>query len=257
MVAERTVGVEFVTVAQRPELAEAAFAIPYREDAGAFMRGDLVAALVRRARLARRWPHLTVVAVDGGECLARGVCVPFAGSGDERERFPDGGWDQVAVWAAEDALDDRPTDTVCAIEVAVHPRWQGRGLSTVVLSAMRAMAGQLGHDELVVPVRPPRKADEPWTPIAEYAARRRADGLPADPWLRVHARLGATVVGFASCSSTVQAPLARWRSWTGLPFDDDRPVAVPGGLSPVLVSQVHDVGVYVEPNVWMTHPTTA
>ena len=251
-------GMELVTIARRPELAEAAFAIPYREATAAFMQGDPVAALVRRTRLARRWPHLTVVAVDGGECVARGVCVPFAADPADiagRVRFPDGGWDQVAIWAVEDAMDDRETDTVCAIEIAVHPARQRGGLSTEVLRAMRAVAGELGHDELVVPVRPPGKADEPWTSIGEYAARTRPDGLPADPWLRVHARLGGTVVGIAPCSSTVQAPLARWRAWTGLPFDTDDPVAVPGGMVPVLVSQLTDVGVYVEPNVWFSHPT--
>ena len=47
--------------------------------------------------------------------------------------------------------------------------------------------------------------------------------------------------------------LAEWRAWTGLPFDDDGPVLVEGALSPVLVSSAQDVGVYVEPNVWIEH----
>ncbi|HEY0641132.1 MAG TPA: hypothetical protein VGD67_26165 [Pseudonocardiaceae bacterium] len=247
---------ELVTLAERPDLAEAAFAIPY-PPGGEFMQGNEVAALVRRTRITRHWPESTVVLLDDGECVARGVCVPFAAAAPEgeRRRYPDGGWDQVAVWAAEDAMDGREPDTLCALEVAVHPDRLRGGLSAHVLRGMRSAAAALGYPELIVPVRPPRKADEPWTPMAEYAARLREDGLPADPWLRVHVRLGATVVGVAPCSGTVRAPLARWRAWTGLPFDTDGPVEVPGGLSPVLVSQAHDIAVYVEPNVWVRHDT--
>lgn len=83
--------------------------------------------------------------------------------------------------------------------------------------------------------------------------RSRSDGLPLDRWLRVHVRAGGQIVGIASCSATVQAPLSQWRRWTGLPFDQDGAVVIPGGLVPVLVSITHDIGVYVEPNVWVRH----
>ncbi len=52
---------------------------------------------------------------------------------------------------------------------------------------------------------------------------------------------------------TVQAPLDQWRRWTGLPFDTDGPVAVEGGLAPVLVSTSQNLAVYVEANVWVSH----
>jgi len=52
----------------------------------------------------------------------------------------------------------------------------------------------------------------------------------------------------------ITGSLAQWRSWTAEPFAVDGPTLVPGGLVPVLVSQAHDLGVYVEPNVWMRHP---
>jgi hypothetical protein len=66
-------------------------------------------------------------------------------------------------------------------------------------------------------------------------------------------RAGGQVVGIASCSATVQAPLSQWRRWTGLPFDQDGAVVIPGGLVPVLVSITHDIGVCVEPDVWVRH----
>jgi hypothetical protein len=51
----------------------------------------------------------------------------------------------------------------------------------------------------------------------------------------------------------IAGSLAQWREWTGLPFDTDGPVVVPGALTPVEVSVAHDRAVYIEPNVWIRH----
>lgn len=102
-------------------------------------------------------------------------------------------------------------------------------------------------------MRPTRKALEPRTPADEYARRVREDGLPQDPWLRAHARLGGRVVEVAPLSMTVPGTLAQWRDWTGLPFDTDGAVEVPGALAPVHVDLANDHAVYVEPNVWVHH----
>lgn len=246
------------SLVERPDLASAAFAIPYGPNGGDFMQGNLAGLLVRRRRLVTRWPqHITVLVDDDGTCVARGVTVPFSAVGDDRERFPDGGWDQVAVWAVEDELDARTPDTACALEIVVHPDHYGRQLSSLVLASMREHAASAGL-ALIAPLRPPDKAQEPGTSMADYVARTRPDGLPADRWLRVHVRAGGEVIGVANCSATAQASLPQWRAWTGLPFDEDGPVVVPGALVPVLVSITHDLAVYVEPNVWVNHsPTNA
>jgi hypothetical protein len=66
-------------------------------------------------------------------------------------------------------------------------------------------------------------------------------------------RASGEIIAVAPCSATVQAPLAQWHRWTGLPFDCDGELIVPGALAPVLVSTALDIGVYVEPNVWVLH----
>jgi GNAT superfamily N-acetyltransferase len=240
-----------VTLAQRPDLAEATYAIPYPPDSPEFMAGSLTSLLVRGRRVARRWPHLVVALLEDGRPVARGVMVAYRSEG--REPFPSRGWDEVAVWAAEDALDVVTPDTACALEIAVHPDHQARGHSRTVLEAMRAAVAAAGLGALVIPVRPPDKAAVPATPMRDYAAGTRADGLPTDRWLRTHVRAGGRIEAVAPCSATVQAPLEDWRRWTGLPFDRDGAVVIPGALAPVFVSAAQDVAVYVEPNVWVSH----
>ena len=120
---------------------------------------------------------------------------------------------------------------------------------------MRSAAGRAGFADLVAPVRPSRKAEHPEVPMAEYVKWLRDDGLPYDPWLRVHVRAGGRIVRVCPASMVIPGSLAQWREWTGLPFDRSGPVVVPGALCPVQVSVEHDSAVYVEPNVWIRHPT--
>ncbi len=59
---------------------------------------------------------------------------------------------------------------------------------------MREIAGRHGLTDLIAPVRPNWKERYPLTPIEQYAAWRRFDGFLFDPWMRVHERVGATVL---------------------------------------------------------------
>ncbi|QJS11523.1 N-acetyltransferase [Streptomyces argyrophyllae] len=219
-----------------------------------FVTHDLVGN-AHYGRIPTELPEYTLFAEDAdGQVVAHAYSVPFALGLDGRHTLPARGWDQVLVWAFADLRHGTRPDTVSAIAVTIAPHAQGRGLSSVMLSAMRDNARARGFREVVAPVRPNAKHREPRTPIAEYAHRVRADGLPADPWLRVHARAGATIDSIAPASMTVTGSLEEWRRWTGLPFDTAGDVEVPGALVPVRCEPEHGYAVYTEPNVWMRHP---
>ena len=199
------------------------------------------------------YPELTVFATEGDTIVAHGQATAFRLDLDGRRELPDTGWDQVLMWASSDLRKGVEPDVASALEVSVHPDRQGSGLSTLMLAAMRDAARARGFDTLLAPVRPSGKHREPATPMSEYAQRTRADGLPADPWLRIHVRAGGVIEKVAPASMVVGSSLARWREWTGLPFDEDGPVEVPDALAPVHCATAHDHAVYVEPNVWVRH----
>jgi GNAT superfamily N-acetyltransferase len=127
--------------------------------------------------------------------VARSFAVPFLFAGESgRDRLPDDGWDGVIRWGWLDrAMGRRPTH-VSALEIAIAPERRGEGLAAVMLSAMRANVARLGFSDLFAPVRPSGKTREPNTPMAEYVGRTRLDGLPVDPWLRVHVRAGGRIL---------------------------------------------------------------
>ncbi|RCV50999.1 N-acetyltransferase [Marinitenerispora sediminis] len=221
-----------------------------------FMGGDPVVQTFREHM--EVFSKYLLVAFDPDEpdrLVARATSIPFrlARGGDAPEALPDAGWDQVVRWAAADLRAGVEPDTVSALEIAVAPDYLGRGMSPHMVRALRENTRRLGFDTLVAPVRPNGKHLHPRVPMSEYAYWTRDDGLPHDPWMRVHARLGATVEGVCPLSMTVPGTLDQWRTWTGLPFDRSGPVEVPGALVPVDVTIEHDHAVYVEPNVWMRH----
>ncbi len=186
--------------------------------------------------------------------VGRALAVPFAWRGvPGREALPDTGWDGVLRWAAEDRALGRTPDALSALEITLLPSHRGAGGSAVVLDAMRRCAAERGLQHMVAPVRPTGKAAEPLTPMRDYAYRAREDGLPADPWLRVHVRAGGRIEKVAPLSQTIPGTLAQWRDWTGLPFDVTGPVLAPGALAPVHCSVEHDHAVLVEANIWVRH----
>ncbi|HWD77681.1 MAG TPA: GNAT family N-acetyltransferase [Kribbella sp.] len=236
---------EIATVDDRPDLAHAAVDVG---DWPAFMRNNRVSEAYFQQAVST-FPATCLIATSSGRPVGDAHAVQLRRG--NRPDFPSGGWEQSVVWAFNDARHGVQPDTACALNISVARDFQGEGVAALLLNALREAAAAVGLSVLDAPVRPTRKHLEPATPMSEYAARTRADGLPYDPWLRTHVRAGGRIVGVAHTSWVIAGSLAEWRSWTGLPFDSCGPVEVPGALVPVEVSA--DRAVYVEPNVWVQH----
>jgi hypothetical protein len=219
------------------------------------MRKDPVGS-VYYADATTAYPEFVLVAVDRNHpdrLVAKGYCVPFTWPENPAESLPEAGWDEVILTSSMDRLAGRKGNLVSALEISIRRDLRGAGLSGVMLNAMRGNAASLGFADLVAPVRPNAKHRYPQVSIQEYANQRGDDGLPLDPWLRVHVRAGGQIVTTSNRAMTIGGTLADWRDWTGLPFDTDGPVAVPEALIPVHCDLRHDYAVYCEPCVWVHH----
>ena len=236
-------------LADRSDLAGAMWNMPTSWPE--FMRHDPIGGLFY-GNVETRFAEFVLVAQDeAGEVVACAYAVPFVrGDGD----LPDNGWDFVIRNGVLANLRGEQPDAISAVEIAVRPDHQGKGVSETMIAAMRENAARRGFDELVAPVRPNGKADA-HEAMSTYAFRARDDGLPVDPWLRVHVRAGGRIAKVAPRSMVVPGTLEEWREWTGLPFDTTGPVVVPHALAPVPCDAEHGVATYVEPNVWVVHRT--
>ena len=164
--------------------------------------------------------------------------------------LPDRGWEYVVEHATSG--NEKPT-VVSAIQVLIDLRLHGGGLSSIMLGEMRRIAAAAGFADLVAPVRPNLKSLYPLTPMEQYISWTTNADLPFDPWLRVHARAGASLVKVCPESMVIPGTVADWQGWTGMRLPETGTYVVPGALQPIQVDIESDRGVYVEPNVWMHH----
>ena len=196
------------------------------------------------------WPRLYELyadfqlwVLDGKQTIAQAATVPVRWDGIPEPRGID--------WAMSNGVAGEPS-SLCALMVTIVPEYRGSGLADALLRRLVSIASAHGLDELIAPVRPTWKARYPLTSMERYMLWRRDDGLPYDPWLRTHERLGGEILDVCPRSMTVTGAREEWEEWTGLQFPEDGDYAVPGALVPVRFESGQ--GTYVEPNVWVKHP---
>jgi GNAT superfamily N-acetyltransferase len=142
-----------------------------------------------------------------------------------------------------------------ALAAEVLPGSRERGLSRVLLEEMRRLAADAGLAHVVAPVRPSWKERYPLTPIERYARWVRPDGEAFDPWIRVHLRLGGSIVAPAPRSMRITGTVTEWESWTDMAYPETGNYVFPHGLTTLHVDRDADLGAYWEPNVWIVHGT--
>ena len=240
------------SLAERPEMRGA------RSRHGQQLAGVRDQDLVGNAhygRISAELPEHVLFAEDErGEVVAHAHSVPFALHAEGRGELPARGWDEVLVWAFDDLRHGVRPDTVSAISVVVAPRAPG---PRPVRPDALGDAGQRPRPGLRRGRRPgPPQRQAPGTAHPDRGVR-----LPGTPRrsavrpLAARPRPGrrAVIDAVAPASMTVSGSLEQWRRWTGLPFDTQGDIEVPGALVPVRCEPERGYAVYVEPNVWMRH----
>jgi GNAT superfamily N-acetyltransferase len=190
---------------------------------------------------------------EADEVLAQGHSIPLSWDGTV-DGLP-AGIDGALPAAVELKRGGGKPNTLCAMAVEISQHAQGRGLSRLMLEAMRDVGAAHGLGDLIAPVRPSWKERYPLTPIERYVAWRREDGQAFDPWLRVHERLGGEILRPEPESLRITGTVAEWERWTDMRFPEPGSYVFPHGLAPLEV--LADEGRYWEPNVWIRHEISA
>ena len=237
---------KFVTVAERPDLTEPAWELTHDAFPEYNNHGDVLN--LYWGRLTEERPefqfHLTG---DNDAILARARSLPVRWDGSV-EDLPAGFDGAIARGFDEDGA-----NALCAMVIMIPRDLRGHGFSTVAVRAMLELARLHGLKALIAPVRPSRKEHYPLMPIEHYAAWRRPDGFLFDPWMRVHERIGATVLKPEPRSVRITGDIAEWEQWTGMAFPESGDYWFPGGLATVTIDHESSLGRYWEPSVWMRH----
>jgi len=199
--------------------------------------------------------QLLLIDEDSDRIAAMGNCAPLAWEGTAKD-LPAGGIDWILPSVVE-APKDTSVNTLFALQIVVQPELQGQGLSAEMVRAMMGRGRKAGCGVLYAPVRPSWKDRYPLQACEDYITWRREDGLPYDPWLRVHKRVGGEIIKVCDKSMQMEGTIGEWQKWTGMVFPGSGDYVIPGALVPVRMDVERDLGRYVEPNVWVEHSLAA
>ena len=188
---------------------------------------------------------------DDGALMAVGHTVPLYWDETE-EGLPDD-IDGIIAKAIELHQSGGKPNAFSALAAMVAPEYRRRGLSSAIIKHMVELGRAYGASYLIAPVRPAFKERYPDLPFDKYIARKRADGAPLDPWLRVHWRMGATMLRIIPKGLVVTGKIADWQRWTGMTFTRTGDYIIPGALERVHIDLAKDSGTYNDPNIWMVH----
>jgi GNAT superfamily N-acetyltransferase len=198
------------------------------------------------------WPEYQLALLDAGgtmAAVARSAPLSWDGTLGDLPR----GWDAQFSRSVEDLASDRRPEALGAIMIVADPARQGDGLGGLMVAALRTLARSQALRSLIACARPTLLERYPLTPIEEYARWTREDGLPFDPWLRIHVRLGGRLSRPEPASMRIVGTVEEWASWTGMVFPASGRYIVPGACAPLTIDREAGTGVYFDPNVWIIH----
>ena len=223
------------------------------------VRADRPVFLRHDGAVVQYWSHLDqafpdnqfcLVEQESGQAVGVGNSLPLAFDGEWAD-LPSGGLDWVlATGFRGQAVGVKPT-ILSALYIEVAGSHRGQHLSSHMLAVMRQIALAQGFTHLIAPVRPSLKSRYPLIPVEEYSRWTKSEGLPFDPWLRVHVQAGGTILHPCSSAMTVTGSSQQWSAWTGMDFPSDGYYTIPHGLVPVVMQDGE--GEYIEPGIWVLH----
>jgi hypothetical protein len=243
-------GYSVVSLAERPDLED-----PSADHNAAAWPAFMLESEIANGLFGRcftDWPALQFVLLDAaGRIIATNNCMPLTWDGTEDD-LPEG-WEDQVLRSVRDHDEGRAPNTLGAMQIVVADDARGGGHSGTMVLAMRAAARRLGFGALIACVRPNLKERYPLTPLDRYARWTRPDGLPFDPWIRLHVRLGGRIVRPSPRSMTMRGAVADWERWSGLEFPDSGDYVIAGATQPIHIDRERNEGVYFDQNVWVVH----
>ena len=242
---------QLLTAAERPDLWERA----YEQIVGVWPKYNEQGDVLGRhwSRLDQDFADTQLVLYDeeADVALAHGHTIPCRWDGTVDGLL--GGIDDVMAGAVRLFDEGGEPNTLSALAIEIPPRHQGGGRARTMIGGMRDIAARRGFGSLIAPLRPTWKERYPLTPIERYAAWTREDGLPFDPWIRLHVRLDAEILKPVPRSMHITGTVAEWEEWTELPLPESGTYVFPHALAPLEVDREADRCEYWEPNVWVRH----
>jgi len=163
------------------------------------------------------------------------------------------GWDWALKKGFGDKMQNLLPNILCGLQIGLNKESQGRGISYRLIDGMKQIATKNNFKAVILPIRPSMKCYYPLIKMEDYITWKDEAGLPFDPWIRAHTKLGGKIIKVCKNAMYIPGTIAQWEEWTGLKMKTGGDYIVQGALVPVRASIEKNIAEYTEPNVWMVH----
>lgn len=144
-------------------------------------------------------------------------------------------------WGMEKGIKDfeagKKINAALGIQIIIPAEYQGKGLSSIAAQELKNMCIRMGIKRLIIPIRPTLKSKYPINDIDKYIKWKNKDGLPFDPWLRVHVRKNAKIINACKKAVEINGTVNQWETWTNMKFPESGKYVVEGALCPVVINR--------------------
>ena len=160
-------------------------------------------------------------------------------------------------WGMEKGIKDfeagKEINAVLGVQIIIPEEYQGKGISSIAVEELKNMCVKMRIQRLIIPIRPTLKSKYPINDIDTYIKWKNKDGLPFDPWLRVHVKKNAKIIKACKKAIEIRGTVNQWETWTKMKFPESGEYVVEGALCPIVIDRENNLGTYIEPNVWISY----
>ena len=160
-------------------------------------------------------------------------------------------------WGLEKGIEDfesgKEINAALGVQIIIPSEYQGKGISSITVGEIKKMCVKMGIKKLIIPIRPTLKSKYPLNDIDNYIKWKNEEGLPFDPWLRVHVKQKGKIIRTCKKAVEIKGTIKQWETWTKMKFPESGLYVVEGALCPVKINTENNLGIYIEPNVWVTY----
>ena len=146
-------------------------------------------------------PLYTIVLIDRsptsqhGQLITHGMMTSILWN-NSSDDLPQG-WQGAVRKSYEDAIKQVKKDTAVGLYIRVEKEFKQQGWSEIIINTMKKFSVEQAYHSLIIPLRLPQRFEEQYAkiPYQKFITLKREDGQYMDHWLRLHTRLGGSIIG--------------------------------------------------------------
>lgn len=117
------------------------------------------------------------------------------------DSLPEDGWTGSTITSYKNEMEKIKNNTMVGLFAHVTKKFRDKKLSGELIESMKKLAKKYNY-KLIIPLRPPSRYQKEYCSMdfEKFCNLKREDGMPVDPWFRLHRKLNAKFLKISKTS---------------------------------------------------------